>query len=283
MSSARISILLADDSVIVREGVKALLAREPDLEVVAEAAEYDELITAADLHQPQVLVTDIRMPPTMQREGIDAARHVRKSRPGTGVVILSQYAEPSYAISLLETDGSASAYLLKDRIADGDQLAEAVRCVSTGGSMLDPAIVAALEAPLTDGGTDLDEDETALLHVVAQGKPIKAIAVARGTTPAAVAADVEQMFLKIARGASEGADESLRLLRLLHQAIVTREEQGEALSRFYPGGVRRAAAGGGPPDWRDRQAGGDGLDVGRAGVHGDRRARRSGPARRATG
>jgi len=237
VSGDRITVLLADDSIIVREGVKAMLAREPDLEVVGEAAEYDEVISGAERLQPQVLVTDIRMPPALQREGIDAAREVRMRRPGTGVVILSQYTEPTYAISVLGADGSGWAYVLKDRVADGDHLARAIRTVAMGGSMLDPAIVSALEAPVAEDGTGLDERERDLLHLVAQGRPIKAIAAANGTTPAAVADEVEGLFLKIAKSAGEGAEESLRLLRLFHQAIVEREQHGEALSRFLPGGV----------------------------------------------
>ena len=232
-----IRVLLADDSVIVRDGVKALLAREPDLEVVGETSEYDEVIAGIDRLQPHVLVTDIRMPPAFQREGIDAAREVRLRQPGTGVVILSQYAEPGYAISLLGAEGSGWAYLLKDRVADGDQLAHAVRRVATGRSMLDPIIVSALEAPVAGDSAGLDQSQHELLHLVAQGTPIKAIALARATTPAAVADEIEQLFLELARGASAGAEESLRLLRLLHQAIVEREEQGEALSRFLPGGI----------------------------------------------
>ena len=237
MAGARITVLLADDSLIVREGVKAMLAREPDIEVVGEAGDYDEVVARARDLAPDVLVTDIRMPPALQREGIDAAREVRKDRPGTGVVILSQYLEPAYAISVIGEDSSGWGYVLKDRVADGDQLAMAVRSVATGGSMLDPAIVAALEEPIARDDSGLDEAERELLHLVAQGRPIKAIAAAQGTTPAAVARAVEALFLKIAKGASDGAEESLRLLRTLHQAIVERADQGESLSRFLPGGV----------------------------------------------
>ena len=104
--SGRITVFLADDNVIVREGVRALLAIEPDLEIVGTAGDYDELIAGAEAAAPQVLVTDIRMPPAFQREGIDAAKELRKRHPGTGVVVLSQYDDPEYAISLL-ADGAA--------------------------------------------------------------------------------------------------------------------------------------------------------------------------------
>ena len=119
----RITVFLADDNVIVREGVRAMLGIEADLEIVGVAADYDELVAGADACAPQVLVTDIRMPPTFQSEGIDAAKELRKRHPGTGVVVLSQYDDPDYAISLLGDGAAGYAYLLKDRVAEGDQLA----------------------------------------------------------------------------------------------------------------------------------------------------------------
>ncbi len=231
-----ITVFLADDNLIIREGVKALVARQPDLEVVGVAADYDELIAGAEAAAPQVVVSDIRMPPTFQREGIEAAKEVRKRHPGTGVVILSQYDDPEYAIALLSEGAAGYGYLLKDRLAEGDQLVQAIRAVATGGSALDPAIVNALVQPVTDDN-ELSAAEEELLRMVAEGKPMKAIAVSLQTTPESVAADVEQVFLKLAQGASTGTASSLRRLRMLHQAIVDREEQGESLSRLLPGGI----------------------------------------------
>jgi class 3 adenylate cyclase/ActR/RegA family two-component response regulator len=231
-----ISVLLADDSVLVREGVRALLGLERDLHVVGTAADFEELLAAADANRPQVVVTDIRMPPTFQDEGIEAAKIVRKRFPGTGIVVLSQYDEPEYAISLLREGAAGYAYLLKDRVADGDRLARAIREVATGGSMLDPEIVAALVTPVRSTA-DLDEAEDALLHEIAEGRPVKAIAAARRTTAEAANAAIEDLFLKLARGASEGQEGALRRLRLLQQAILEREEQGETLSRMMPAGV----------------------------------------------
>jgi class 3 adenylate cyclase/DNA-binding LytR/AlgR family response regulator len=236
MPEGRITVFLADDNLIVREGVRALLGLEPDLEIVGAAADYDELVNGATETHPQVVVTDIRMPPSFQREGIDAAKEVRKRHPGTGVVVLSQYDEPEYAISLLGEGAAGYAYLLKDRVAEGDQLARAVREVATGGSMLDPKIVEALVTPVTGSG-DLNNYEEDLLRLVAEGRHIKAIAVAQRTTPSAVSDEIEKLFLKLAKQASTGAAGSLRRLRMLHQAIVDREEQGETLSRLLPGGV----------------------------------------------
>jgi class 3 adenylate cyclase/ActR/RegA family two-component response regulator len=232
----QISVFLADDSLLVREGVRALLAAEDDLEVVGVAEDFDGLVQGADETHPQVVVTDIRMPPNFQNEGIEAAKLVRKRHPGTGVVILSQYDEPEYAISLLSDGAAGYAYLLKERVGDGDQLVRAVREVATGGSMLDPAIVSALVTPARDE-SELDEREDQLLQWIAEGRPVKAIAATLGTTSEAANDAVENLFLKIAREASAGGESALRRLRLLQKAIVDREEQGETLSRLLPGGL----------------------------------------------
>jgi adenylate cyclase len=236
MPGGPITVLLADDNLIVREGVRALLGIEKDFEVIAVAADYDELIARAEEHIPQVLVTDIRMPPHFQSEGIDAAKEVRKRNPGTGVVILSQYDDPEYAISLLAEGQDGYAYLLKDRVGEGDQLAHAIRTVATGGSALDPKIIEALVRPVSTEG-DLTHTEEELLRMVAEGKPHKRIAAALATTPAAVAADVEKLFLKIAKGASAGTTGALRRLQTLHNAIVEREEVGETLEHMLPEGI----------------------------------------------
>jgi adenylate cyclase len=231
-----ITVFLADDNLIVREGVRALLSMEDDFSIVGVAADYDELVTGAGAAAPQVVVTDIRMPPAFEREGIDAAKEVRKLHPGTGVVILSQYDDPEYAISLLAEGAAGYAYLLKDRVAEGDQLARAIREVSAGGSMIDPKIVQALVNPVAEDGELAPSDEE-LLREIAEGRPIKAMAAARKLPPEAVAQDVETLFLRIADGASHGQRGALRRLRMLHEAIVQREEQGETLSRFLPGGL----------------------------------------------
>ncbi len=241
MADGKITVFLADDNIIVREGVRALLQRQKDLEVVGVAADYDELVAGAIETNPDVVVTDIRMPPNFQREGIDAAKEVRKRHPGTGVVILSQYDDPEYAISLLAEGASGYSYLLKDRIAEGNQLSLAVKVVATGGSMIDPFITGALMRPVTTDASLSAADEE-LLKSVAEGRTIKAIAVSRQTTPAAAAEEVERLFLRIAQSASAGADGSVRKLRMLHQAIVDREEQGESLSRLLPGGLAEKVA-----------------------------------------
>lgn len=228
-------MLLADDSLIVREGLRALLGMTDDVKVVGVAGDYEELVARAEELAPQVIVTDIRMPPTFQREGIDAARLVRKRHPGIGIVILSQFDDPEYAVALLSEGASGCAYLLKDGVAAGDQLARAIRIVTGGGTLLDPKIVDAMVRPL--GEADLSPVEEELLAFVAEGTPIKAIAIKRRTTGADIAASVEQLFLKLAKQATGGGEAGLRNLRRLHEAIVDREEQGAKLSRLLPGGI----------------------------------------------
>ena len=231
-----IDVFLADDNLIVREGVRALIERHADLRVVGVAADYDGVVSGAAATEPQVLVTDVRMPPSFHREGIDAAKEVRKRFPGTGVVVLSQYDDPEYAVSLLAEGSAGYGYLLKDRVAEGNQLADAIRSVATGGTALDPAIVEALVRPVVSPG-ELDSAEEELLGMIAEGKPIKAIAVARRLPPEAIDAEVEAVFVKLAGGVASGSPAALNRLRLLHQAIVDREEQGETLSRLLPGGL----------------------------------------------
>jgi class 3 adenylate cyclase/ActR/RegA family two-component response regulator len=235
-SERQITVLLADDNLLVRTGVKTLLRFSPGVEVVGEAADFDELITAADELMPQVVVTDIRMPPSFQQEGIEAAKLIRKRHPGTGVVILSQYDDPEYAVALLSEDTSGYAYLLKDHVGDGDQLIRAIQEVATGGSMLDPTIVRALVAPVRAEG-ELNAEAEQLLQWVAEGKPVKAIAVALGVTPAAANEMIEHLFLDLAKEASSGRGTALRRLRSLQAAIAEKEAEGESMSRMLPGGL----------------------------------------------
>ncbi|HSM43467.1 MAG TPA: response regulator transcription factor, partial [Acidimicrobiia bacterium] len=226
-----ITVLLADDNLLIREGVRALIELSDDVEVVGVAADYDELLTSAEKLAPQVLVTDIRMPPSFQKEGIEAAKMVRKMHPGTGIVILSQYDDPEYAITLLSEGAAGYAYLLKDRVAEGDQLVRAVREVATGGSMLDPRIVEALTRPIASDGTLSSEEESLVAHI-AEGMPIKAIANLVGTTPTDVDAQIEKLWVKLAEGVGAGSRGAIDRLKTLQRAIALREEQGEELSRL---------------------------------------------------
>jgi adenylate cyclase len=244
MPDGKISVFLADDNLIVREGVRALLSMAEDIDVVGVAGDYDGLVAGAGAANPMVVVTDIRMPPTFSNEGIAAASEVKKMHPGTGVVILSQFDDPEYAVALLADGAAGCAYLLKDRVAEGDQLVRAIREVTTGGSVLDPRIVEAMMKPVTDPG-GLSSAEEALLRMVAEGRTIKAIAAAHKTTAAAVAAEVDQLFLKLAAEVSTGTRGALERLKSLHQAIVDGKEQGESLSRLLPGGIAEKVRQGG--------------------------------------
>ncbi len=236
MALMAISVFLADDNLLVREGVAALIALAPDIEVVGLAADFEELVEGATAAAPQVVVTDIRMPPAFLGEGIEAARIIRKTHPGTGIVILSQYDDPEYAVALVSEGAAGSAYLLKDRVAEGDQLVRAIREVATGGSMLDPKIVAALTRPVSGDGILSFEEEQLLQHI-AEGTPIKRIAVAIKTTAADVDARIEALFVKLAEGVTAGSHAAVEQLRSLQRAIALREEQGEELSRLLPGGI----------------------------------------------
>lgn len=231
-----ISVFLADDSLLVREGVRAVIESAADLEVVGTADDFDGLVKGADAAEPQVVVTDIRMPPGFRREGIDAAQQVRRRHPGTGIVVLSQYDDPEYAVSLLADGAAGYAYLLKDRVAEGDQLVRAIREVATGGSMLDPGIVEALTRPVSRDST-LTPAEERLLEQIAAGTPVKRIAASLNTTPADADARIEALFVRLGEGLSAGNRAALKRLRVLQRAIAEREEQGETLSRLLPGGV----------------------------------------------
>ena len=137
-------LVLAEDSYLMREGIRASLALDEDLDLVAACGSYDELIAAVEQHDPDVVLTDIRMPPTQTDEGIRAANLFRVTHSGIGVVVLSQYVEPDYAVRLFADGSDGRAYLLKERVGDTDELAGAIRRVAEGGSVLDPKVVDAL-------------------------------------------------------------------------------------------------------------------------------------------
>jgi DNA-binding NarL/FixJ family response regulator len=141
-----IRIVLAEDHYLVREGTRRLLETSPEVAVVAACEDLDSLLAAVDAEQPDVVITDIRMPPTSTDEGIRAAERLRETHPNVGVVVLSQYAEPRYALPLLEHGSARRAYLLKERVQDLEQLIETIREVASGGSVVDPKVVEALVA-----------------------------------------------------------------------------------------------------------------------------------------
>jgi DNA-binding NarL/FixJ family response regulator len=196
-----IRIVLAEDNVLLREGVSRLLEGEKDLDLVAACGDYDELIEAIEQHEPDVVLTDIRMPPTGTDEGIRAAAHLRKERPATGVVVLSQYAEPAYALALLEDGSEGRAYLLKERVSDVDQLLRAIHEVADGGSVIDPKVVEVLVAARAKASRSplarLTPRETEILGEMAQGKNNAAIAAALVLSERAVEKHINSIFSKL--------------------------------------------------------------------------------------
>jgi DNA-binding NarL/FixJ family response regulator len=144
--SDRISIVIAEDSLLVRDSVSRALSTNPDVIVLGVAEDYDSAVDLVQRHEPTILVTDVRMPPTSTDEGIRLARWMRTAHPSVGVIVLSNFAEPSYAAGLLEGGTAGRGYLLKERISHFDELAEAVRQVAGGGTVLDPLVVEALLA-----------------------------------------------------------------------------------------------------------------------------------------
>jgi DNA-binding NarL/FixJ family response regulator len=194
-------VVLAEDSYLLREGVTRLLATRDEIDVVAVCESLSELLAAVASTQPDVVVADIRMPPTQTDEGIQAAEELRRTRPETGVVVLSQYAFPDYALSLFAHGSAGRAYLLKERIADVDQLLAAIRAVAEGGSVIDPKIVDLLisgrrradASPLES----LTRREREILGEMAQGKSNAAIAASLVLTERAVEKHTNAIFSKL--------------------------------------------------------------------------------------
>src|SRR5437764_14997637 len=176
-----IRVVLGDDNVLVREGVRALLSATDGIEVVGVADDAPSLMSATDQHRPDVVVTDIKMPPNFQLEGIDCAHEIRRRLPGTGVVVLSAHDDEAYALALLGGGQSGLAYLLKDRIAQGDELVLAITEVAAGGSRIDPGIA----ARLSERDETVDEDSR-ILGMMASGLTYADMAKEFGTTQEAV-------------------------------------------------------------------------------------------------
>ena len=194
-------IVVAEDSLLVREGIQRVLDLQPDLTVVAACGDLPELLAAVDEHEPDVVVTDVRMPPTKSDEGIQAAALLRQAHPELGVVVLSQYAEPGYASALLEGGSAGRAYLMKERVSDPGQLAEAVRTVQAGGSVIDPAVVEVLIAASGRSASSplasLTSREREVLDNIAQGKSNSAVADALFLTERAVEKHINALFAKL--------------------------------------------------------------------------------------
>lgn len=195
-----IRVVLAEDAYLMREGIRRLLEPEPDIELAAACADLPSLLTAIEAERPNVVLTDIRMPPTNLNEGIQVADRLREQSPETGVVVLSQFAAPEYALALLEKGADRRAYLLKDRIGDSAELADAIRAVAEGGSVIDPKVVAALVAARSRTESLLDEltpRELETLEEMAQGKNNAAIAASLVITERSVEKLIHSILRKL--------------------------------------------------------------------------------------
>jgi DNA-binding NarL/FixJ family response regulator len=201
LSAVPIRLVLAEDHYLVREGIRRLLEARPDLEVAATCGDLDSLLEAVEVESPDVVVTDIRMPPTGVDEGIQAALRLRETNPKLGVVVLSTYVQPSYALALLEGGTAGRAYLLKERVENIEQLAAAIHAVAGGGSVIDPKVVEALvaqkardqESPLAQ----LTPRERDVLREMAEGKNNAGIAAALVLTERSVEKVIHSIFLKL--------------------------------------------------------------------------------------
>jgi DNA-binding NarL/FixJ family response regulator len=196
-----IRVVLADDSFIVREGMRELLESVEEVEVVATCDDLDSLRAAIEQERPDVVVTDIRMPPTNTNEGIRVAEGLRSSAPSIGVVVVSQYADAEYALALLDKGAAGRAYLLKERVSDLAQLVNAIREVARGGSVVDAKVIENLIAARTRNKrsalAELTPREGVVLAAVAEGKNNAAIAEGLHLTEGAVEKHISSIFSKL--------------------------------------------------------------------------------------
>jgi len=209
-------VVIAEDNYLVREGVVRLLDAQAEVDVVGAFDDYDSLLAGVESAQPDVVVTDIRMPPTGTDEGVRAANVLRTSHPRVGVVVLSQYVEPAYALALLETGSDRRAYLLKERVSDVDVLLRAIEAVAEGGSVIDPRVVETLVTARARHQSPLDfltPRESEVLAEMALGRNNAGIAVALGLSERAVEKHINSLFAKL--GVSEETDVHRRVRAVL--------------------------------------------------------------------
>jgi len=212
-----IRIVIGDDDYLVRQGIERALESQDDLEILASCDGYDALLKSIEDHAPDVVVTDIRMPPTMSDEGIRLALHLAATRPNTGVVVLSQYDEPEYVLALLEPGAEGRSYLLKEKISDVDQLAGAVRSVADGGSVIDPQVVERLVQARAKRKSKLEwltPRERDVLEAMARGMSNSAIGAHLGIGIRSVEKHISSIFAKL------GLHEELDVHRRV-QAVLT--------------------------------------------------------------
>jgi DNA-binding NarL/FixJ family response regulator len=209
-----IRVVVAEDSLLVREGLRQLLAASPSVDVVASYGDVQGVLDAVERDRPDVVVTDIRMPPSNTDEGIRLADHLRESRPSTGVVVVSQYAQPPYVLALLEHGSDRRGYLLKERIHNRGQLVSAIDTVARGGSVIDPKVVEVLveararadHSPLAQ----LTPRERDVLAELAEGNSNAAIAQSLVLTKRAVEKHINSIFTKLGLAGSEDVSKRVK-------------------------------------------------------------------------
>jgi len=208
-------IVIGEDSVLLREGIARLLDREEDIEVVAQAGDAEDVLRKVRAHRPDVLVVDIKMPPSNMDDGLQAARTIRGELPEIGVLVLSQYVDETYASDLLDEGTEGVGYLLKDRVADVERFVDAVRRVAARGSALDPEVVAHLLGRRRDGDplTTLTEREREVLGLMAEGLSNNAIAERLVVTERAVERHVTSIFSKL--DLPQAAEHNRRVLAVI--------------------------------------------------------------------
>jgi DNA-binding NarL/FixJ family response regulator len=217
LETVSIRVTVAEDSLLVREGIAKLLGTQTGVEIVAMVDDLPSLLESVAADPPDVVMTDIRMPPTGTDEGVRAANSLRESHPEIGVVVLSQYADPAYALALLEEGSERRAYLLKERVSDPDQIVSAIRDVARGGSVIDPKVVEVLVAARSRARTSplahLTPREREVLAEIAQGRNNAAVGGALGLSERAVEKHISSVFSKL--GLSEEPDTHRRVKAVL--------------------------------------------------------------------
>jgi DNA-binding NarL/FixJ family response regulator len=207
-------VVVGEDNLLVREGLVRLLSTAPDMEVVASCDDYDALAATVEEQQPDVVLTDIRMPPTRSDEGIRLAGELRASHPEMGVVVVSQYSEPGYVVELFEDGSDRRAYLLKERLHDRAALVSAVRTVAAGGSAVDPKIVEVLVYARSGAPSsqlaELTSREREVLAEIAQGSSNGAIAESLFVSKRSVEKLVNSIFLKLGLGSAEDVSKRVK-------------------------------------------------------------------------
>jgi len=221
-------LVLAEDNVLMREGIRTLIELEDDLKLVAVGEDLSGLLDLVDTHDPDVVLTDIRMPPTGTDEGIRAAQLLRESHPNTGVVVLSQYLEPSYALALFAAGARGRGYLLKERVSDGEQLARAIRDVASGGSVVDPKVVDVLmeaRAASRSPVATLTVRERETLAEMAQGKNNAAIAESLVLSDRAVEKHITSVFTKLGLSEEQAVHRRVKAVLLF---LANQDKRGTA-------------------------------------------------------